>query len=54
MALQGKSSFRGGGMMRDIPAANRLGPVTPTFRANLLVPEGGRAGTAVINMRAMA
>jgi cytochrome c biogenesis protein len=51
MALQGKSSFRGGGMMRDIPAANRLGPVTPTFRANLLVPEGGRAGTAVINMR---
>ncbi len=50
MALQRKSSFSGGGMMRDIPAANRLGPATPTFRANLLVPEGGRAGTAVINM----
>ena len=50
MALQGKSSFSGGGLMRDVPAANRLGPATPTFRANLLVPEGGRAGTAVINM----
>ena len=50
MALQGKSSFSGGGMMRDVPAANRIGPATPTFRANLLVPEGGRAGTAVINM----
>ena len=50
MALQGKGSFSGGGMMRDIPAANRLGLATPTFRAKLLVPEGGRAGTAVINM----
>ena len=50
MALQGKSSFSGSGMMRDVPALNRLGPATPTFRANLLVPEGGRAGTAVINL----
>ena len=50
MAWQGKSSFSGGGLMRNVPASNRLSPATPTFRANLLVPEGGRAGTAVISM----
>jgi len=50
MAAQGKSSFSGGGLMRDVSAANCLGPATPTLRANLLVREGGRSGTAVINM----
>jgi cytochrome c biogenesis protein len=51
MALQGKSSYTGGGMMKDVPAANRLGPGTPTFRANLFVPEGQRSSTAVINLQ---
>ncbi|MES3014159.1 MAG: cytochrome c biogenesis protein ResB, partial [Pseudomonadota bacterium] len=51
MALQGKSTYAGGGLMKDVPASHRLGPATPTFRANLLVPEGGKAGTAVINMQ---
>ena len=51
MALQGKSTYTGGGLMKDVPANHRLGPGTPTFRANLLVPEGGRTGTAVINMQ---
>ena len=51
MALQGKSSYTGGGMMRDVPAANRLGPNTPTFRANLFVPEGQRSSTAVISLQ---
>jgi len=51
MLLQGKSTYAGGGMMKDVPAQYRLGAGTPTFRANLLVPEGGRAGTAVINMQ---
>ncbi len=50
MALQGKSSFEGGGLIKDVPAQHRLGPGTPTFRANLLVPEGARSGTAVISM----
>ena len=50
MALQGKSTYAGGGLMKDVPANYRLGPGTPTFRANLLVPEGARAGTAVISM----
>jgi cytochrome c biogenesis protein len=51
MALQGKSAYAGSGMFRDVGAAHRLGPNTPTFRANLLVPEGARSGTAVINLQ---
>ena len=50
MAWQGISTYTGGGLMRNVPASSRLSPATPTFRANLLVPEGGRAGTAVISM----
>jgi len=51
MLLQDKSSYTGGGMMKDVPVSHRLGPNTPTFRANLLVPEGSKAGTAVISMQ---
>ena len=50
MWLQGKSSYDGAGMIKDVPAAHRLDSATPTFRANLLVPEGARAGTAVLNL----
>ncbi|MBK6863029.1 MAG: cytochrome c biogenesis protein ResB [Ideonella sp.] len=49
MWLQGKTAFDGAGLIRDVPAQHRLGPGTPAFRANLFVPEGERAGTAVIN-----
>ncbi len=51
MALLGKSTYTGGGLMKDVPAQYRLGPGTPTFRANLLVAEGSKSGTAVINMQ---
>ncbi|HZT55815.1 MAG TPA: cytochrome c biogenesis protein ResB, partial [Burkholderiaceae bacterium] len=51
MLLQGKHPYAGGGLMKDVPVQYRLGPGTPTFRANLFVPEGARAGTAVINMQ---
>ena len=51
MALQGKSVFPGVGLFRDVPAQHRLGPGTPTFRANLAVSEGSRSSTAVINMQ---
>ena len=50
MLWQGKTSYAGGGMLRDIAPTHRLGPGTPTFRANLLVPEGARSGTAIISM----
>ncbi|MEO8298847.1 MAG: cytochrome c biogenesis protein ResB [Burkholderiales bacterium] len=50
MAWQGKTPFAGSGMVRDVPGDHRLGAGNPTFRANLFVPEGARAGTAVINL----
>ena len=51
MLLQGKTSFTGGGALASVPPAHRLGPDTPTFRANLFVPEGARSGTAVIALQ---
>jgi cytochrome c biogenesis protein len=50
MALQGKSIYDGAGTFAVVGPEHRLGPNTPTFRANLLVAEGSRADTAVINM----
>jgi len=49
MALQGKTPFTGGGLIAEVPEQHRLGPSNPTFRANLLVPEGATAGTAILN-----
>ncbi len=50
MALLGKTPFAGGGLISDVPAQHRLSINNPTFRGNLLVPEGGRAGVAILNM----
>lgn len=50
MWAQGKSTYSGLGSMAAVPAEHRLGAHNPTFRGNLLVPEGFRAGTAVINL----
>ncbi len=50
MAWQGKTTFSGGGLIRDVPEQHQLSVGNPTFRANLLVSEGGRASTAVISM----
>ena len=49
MWLQGKTAFQGGGLVREVKADHRLNSDTLTFRANLLVPEGERSGTALIN-----
>lgn len=46
----GKTTFNGGGFIKDVPPEHRLGTTNPTFRGNLLVPEGGRSGTAVLSM----
>ena len=49
MWLQGKTPYTGGGLIADVPAQHRLSATaTPTFRGNLLVPEGARAGTAIL------
>ena len=50
MLLLGKTPFTGGGLIADVPPQHRLSVNNPTFRGNLLVPEGGRAGVAVLNM----
>jgi cytochrome c biogenesis protein len=50
MAMLGKSVFAGGGLIPDVPEQHRLDASNPTFRGNLFVPEGLKAGTAVLNM----
>ena len=50
MALLGKTPFAGGGLIADVPAQHRLSVNNPTFRGNLLVPEGGRAGVGILAM----
>ena len=49
MWLQDKSTYTGGGLIADVPAKHRLSDGNPTFRANLLVAEGSRASTAILN-----
>ena len=48
MWLNGKTPFTGGGMIADVPEQHRLSDRNPTFRGNLLVTEGTRAGTALL------
>ncbi len=50
MALLGKTAYSGGGMIADVAPEHRLSAGNPTFRGNLLVPEGSRAGVAILNM----
>lgn len=50
MALLGKSTYAGGGLIKDVAPEHRLSAANPTFRANLYVPEKAVAGTAVINL----
>jgi cytochrome c biogenesis protein len=50
MALGDKEIFTGGGMIAEVPDKHRLPASNPTFRGNLLVPEGARAGVALLNM----
>ncbi len=49
MWLNGKSTYTGGGLIADVPAQYRLSDANPTFRGNLLVAEGTRSGTAILN-----
>ena len=47
--FNGKSVYTGGGMIANVPVAHRLSPNNPAFRANLLVAEGARSSTAILN-----
>ncbi len=48
MWFGGKEPFRGSGMVSEVPEKHRLSDSNPTFRGNLLVTEGTRAGVAVL------
>ncbi len=48
MWFNGKTAFTGGGLIADVPEQHRLSDRNPTFRGNLLVTEGTRAGTAIL------
>jgi cytochrome c biogenesis protein len=50
MFFQGKEPFFGSGLITEVPAQHRLSPLNPSFRANLLVPERGIQGTAIMLM----
>jgi cytochrome c biogenesis protein len=49
MWFNGKVPYNGGGFIADVPAKHRLGERNPTFRGNLMVAEGTRSGSAVLN-----
>lgn len=46
--FNGKSVYSGGGLIKDVAPEHRLSDSNPTFRGNLLVPEGANAGTAIL------
>jgi cytochrome c biogenesis protein len=46
--FNGKSVFTGGGMIADVPPQHRLSPRNPTFRGNILVPEGSQGSVAIL------
>lgn len=47
----GKTPFSGNGIIAQIPAEHRLGLGNPTFRGNMLIPEGGSSNTAIISQK---
>jgi cytochrome c biogenesis protein len=47
--FNGKSVFTGGGLIADVAPQHRLSPNNPTFRGNILVPEGGQSSVAILN-----
>lgn len=49
MWLNGKTAYNGGGLISQVPAEHRLSARNPTFRGNLVVAEGSRAGTAILS-----
>ncbi|ARU06268.1 cytochrome C biogenesis protein ResB [Comamonas serinivorans] len=50
MWLGGKTAYRGSGQLSQVPDVHRLSTANPTFRGNLLVPEGQQSGTALLSL----
>ncbi|MEO7242458.1 MAG: cytochrome c biogenesis protein ResB [Variovorax sp.] len=49
--FNGKSAYQGGGMIADVAPQHRLPASNPTFRGNILVPEGSQASVAILNQQ---
>ncbi len=49
MWFNGKVPYNGGGLISEVAPEHRLSTRNPTFRGNLLVTEGSRAGTAILS-----
>ena len=47
--FNGKSVYTGGGLIADVAPEHRLSPGNPTFRGNILVPEGSQSSVAILN-----
>ncbi|MBT9495031.1 MAG: cytochrome c biogenesis protein ResB, partial [Paucibacter sp.] len=50
MWAQNKTIYQGGGLISEVKPEHRLPASNPSFRGNLMVPEGGRAATAILSM----
>jgi len=50
MWAQGKTIYEGAGLIGEVKAEHRLAASNPSFRGNLMVPEGARAATAILSM----
>ena len=46
--FNGKTVYKGGGMIGDVAPEHRLSPRNPTFRGNLMVAEGTQSSTAIL------
>lgn len=49
MLFNGKTPYKGGGMIADVSREHRLSDRNPTFRGNLLVAEGTQSDTAILS-----
>ncbi len=49
MLFNGKTPYKGGGMIADVAKEHRLTDRNPTFRGNLLVVEGTQSDTAILS-----
>lgn len=48
--LFGKTPIKENMLIADVPASGRLSVDNPSFRANVLIPEGGERSSAVVNI----
>jgi cytochrome c biogenesis protein len=49
MLWAGKTAYKGGGLIADVPQEHRLSERNPTFRGNLMVSEGTQSSTAILS-----